>query len=172
MDFIPQVRETIEEFMRTLTLRRGLVREFIKQTNSVLEYDSNDYRKVSFLGEYNSIPIIVTVTLQPAFPNDAPLVTLQSMAHWSTKPLFRNLAKVPWSPRWTAEEMVKRIRYARCVRNNCPLLSQPLSALDQTLSCRSPLRLFKLVRRRGDIIQEEINMLIAKALLFFRQHAG
>jgi hypothetical protein len=112
IDYIPLAKDFVEESMKSLTVKRSVVREFIKQTGSVIEYDSVDFRKVAFLGEYDSTPIVVTVSLPATFPSDPPLVTLQSMAHFGTRPLFRNLAKVPWSPRWTAEEIVRRTRGA------------------------------------------------------------
>ncbi|KAF2905934.1 hypothetical protein ILUMI_00238 [Ignelater luminosus] len=115
LDYISQITTLLEERVEQISNNYKLKNEYISFIISVcgcniIEYDSTLFSKVVLLCEVNNFYTLVLIQIGNKFPQEKPKVTLRSIYHLQhDKPFVHNLDNYPYSPRWTPEEMVKRL---------------------------------------------------------------
>jgi len=117
IDYIPLAAELlqakVEHIIETYQKRRDYLGAFMSLFGSnLLEYDSVGFFKISCLMEWHNFFFVITVELGLNFPSEIPAFTLQSVYHQNSDGLpFSQVDKnYPYSPRWSAFEMVERAR--------------------------------------------------------------
>jgi len=132
LDYIPLLKAGIDEYIKNFQSRRILFEELAKVFGTPLEYDVVEFKKISFAVDINLLVVLLTcmlclaalpssshqtciVTLPPTFPLDSPQVNLSTLSVTSRtsipKQIARSITKYPYSPRWTMDEMAKRLKY-------------------------------------------------------------
>lgn len=93
--------------------RREYVAAFLRQySNNVVEYDAEDFRKISLLFSYEDFYFLVHIALGQLFPQEQPDLTFQSVYHTTKSGSLYQVvhSNYPYSPRWSGIEMAKRTR--------------------------------------------------------------
>uniref|UniRef100_A0AAY4AG27 BRISC and BRCA1-A complex member 2 n=1 Tax=Denticeps clupeoides TaxID=299321 RepID=A0AAY4AG27_9TELE len=78
----------------------------------VVEYDAEGFTKLTLLLMWKDFCFLVHVDLPLYFPRDQPMLTFQSIYHFtSSGQLYSQVQKsYPYSPRWDGNEMAKRAK--------------------------------------------------------------
>jgi len=112
LDFLPTVQDVIMEMIDVFLKRKQLTEQLILQIGSPMEYDSN-YKKISFYIDDKDTPYIIHITMSN-YPKDKPSISFQSLNipnHRQSSPyLLKIVSQIPWSPRWTVDELVKKLK--------------------------------------------------------------
>ncbi|XP_046579861.1 BRISC and BRCA1-A complex member 2-like [Haliotis rubra] len=78
---------------------------------SVLEYDMENFNKMSYLFEWNDFFFVIIIEMPLFFPKEQPVFTFQSIYHeHKGKPYTESYHDYPYSPRWSGTEMAERAR--------------------------------------------------------------
>lgn len=116
LDYVPDVykllQNKVEKTVQIYERRNELMAAFLSHFGrSVLEFDADGFFDISFLFEWNDFFFILYIELAPSFPQEAPVLTFQSIYHESKeKPYSEVHDKYPYSPRWSGPEMATRIK--------------------------------------------------------------
>ncbi|XP_062595452.1 BRISC and BRCA1-A complex member 2-like isoform X2 [Saccostrea cucullata] len=116
LDYVPNVykllHNKVEKTIQMFEKRKDLIAAFLSQFGrSVLEFDAEGFSEISLLFEWNDFFFILYVELPQSFPQEAPVLTFQSIYHESKdKPYIEIHDRYPYSPRWSGTEMVSRIK--------------------------------------------------------------
>eukprot|EP01126_Amoeba_proteus_P055421 TRINITY_DN6879_c0_g1_i6.p2 TRINITY_DN6879_c0_g1~~TRINITY_DN6879_c0_g1_i6.p2 ORF type:complete len:128 (+),score=22.20 TRINITY_DN6879_c0_g1_i6:1192-1575(+) len=110
MDYVPLVENFYNKKVGSIELRIQTINEFRKTCMfSILEFDTTSFKMVSFMMDAGGLQTVVVVQFDKDFPNNPPVLRLQSMTYNVSKPPTRTVDGYPWSPRWQPPEMVSRI---------------------------------------------------------------
>ncbi|XP_048737689.1 BRISC and BRCA1-A complex member 2-like [Ostrea edulis] len=116
LDYVPNVykllQNKVEKTVQMYDRKKDIIAAFLSQFGrSLLEFDAEGFREISFLFEWNDFFFILYVELSQSFPQEAPVLTFQSIYHESKdKPYTEIHDGYPYSPRWSSTEMVSRIK--------------------------------------------------------------
>jgi BRCA1-A complex subunit BRE len=112
LDYIPSIKDVLKEHFENIKTRKQVIKEFTAGFGGVLEYDSVAYRKLSLMVDFNMYPVIVIVQLPSSYPRECPQLIMQSFQHTGStgRPLQKVFNDYPYSPRWDAAELVKRLK--------------------------------------------------------------
>ena len=80
--------------------------------DSVLEFDDVEYMQIVLLMEDRGFSFIVHITNHHTFPDSKPTLTFQSVYHFQSvyTPFHKVYDNYPYSPRWSSEEFLHRLR--------------------------------------------------------------
>ena len=80
--------------------------------NSLLEFDDVQFLRIVLLMEDKGFFFLVHITNYQTFPERKPILTFQSVYHFQSiyTPFHKVYDHYPYSPRWSGEELVHRIR--------------------------------------------------------------
>ncbi|XP_067938402.1 BRISC and BRCA1-A complex member 2-like [Watersipora subatra] len=83
-----------------------------KFEGGILEIDTEEYLTASILINFRDFHFILQVTMPAYFPKEQPKLTFCSVYHTDDidKPFSKSSRAYPWSPRWSPEEMIKRLQ--------------------------------------------------------------
>ncbi|XP_013415401.1 BRISC and BRCA1-A complex member 2-like [Lingula anatina] len=116
IDYVPNVRELLKNKVDQIVQGHDRRKEYVAAClsafgRSIIEYDAESFFKISFLLEWNDFFFIVHIELPLYFPVDSPSLTVQSVYHESGgRPYSKVTREYPYSPRWSGNEMVERVR--------------------------------------------------------------
>jgi len=112
LEYIPHVKDLLKKQVANLQFKQQVVEELIKAMGgSPLEVDTRCYSSLAFLCDLSQYTIVVVVSIKSTFPQDPPQITFQSFTQFvRSRPFMRAWPDCPWSPRWSALEMAKRLR--------------------------------------------------------------
>jgi len=111
VEYTGLVKDTLKKQVLALQQRRQFITELINVMGPATEVDTKTYANVSIVCEVSGYPMVVIVRLGNKFPQDPPTVLFQSFIQMArNRPHVREWPDCPWSPRWTAQEMAKRIK--------------------------------------------------------------
>lgn len=105
-----KVKGVCGEFSRKVEFVLNLVDAF---EGAVVEYDSENYSKVTMLMDYLDFHFLAFVDVPESFPAEPPSISFRSIYHTdgeAGEPFMKHLRRCPWSPRWVVTEMVTRLR--------------------------------------------------------------
>eukprot|EP01095_Lingulamoeba_sp_RSL-Kostka_P001090 TRINITY_DN11530_c0_g1_i1.p1 TRINITY_DN11530_c0_g1~~TRINITY_DN11530_c0_g1_i1.p1 ORF type:complete len:351 (+),score=54.74 TRINITY_DN11530_c0_g1_i1:150-1202(+) len=109
-DYIPLVNESVSKLYQKFIKRKLLLEGIASIFGHPSEYDSINFRKITFLFDVDKYPFFAHIYLPINFPDDHPIISLQSLFHAKDgRPFTSQLARYPYSPRWGTEEMSGRI---------------------------------------------------------------
>jgi len=105
-----QLKKQVDTLSDGLDIRKDFVSALLLQfPGSVLEYDSKKFLKVVLLLEWNDFFFSLIVNLPKIFPLEPPSYTFKSVYHdQNSSPYTEEHDEIPWSPRWTSNEMARR----------------------------------------------------------------
>jgi len=111
LEYIPNIKEAIKKQLVTVQIKRQLIEELIKVVGRASEVDTRTYSCISFLIEVSQHPVIITLIIKNKFPQDPPQIIFQSFIQVvKNRPFSKEWSDCPWSPRWSPQEMAKRLR--------------------------------------------------------------
>eukprot|EP01147_Barroeca_monosierra_P009745 gene9745-1948_t len=113
LQFKQIIQNAIERYRDNLTRSRVYVAALISLfRGALLEYDDIEFKWCSFLLQREDFFVYVHVGLGRRFPDEQPIVTLQSIYHEDVRgdAVKRQYNTYPYSPRWDGMEMAKRLR--------------------------------------------------------------
>jgi BRCA1-A complex subunit BRE len=116
MDYVPLIHqlltEKVEAIIQSYTRRKEYVAALLSiMGRSVLEYDTEGFKKVAFLFEQQGFSFVAHLELTDDFPKEQPSVVLSSVYHCMDGfPCQSIVSDYPYSPRWSTEEMAERFR--------------------------------------------------------------
>jgi len=109
--YLVEVDKIVKRHYDELLYRKKLVNSLLETFGGVLEYDGYLYQKVSFLFDQNNFSFLAHISIPVDFPSKQPIISLQAVKEMkNNKPVVTTTDSWPYSPRWTQEEMAKRIR--------------------------------------------------------------
>jgi len=109
--YLRDLEKIVKKSFEDLLSRKRFIFSLIELFSCCLEYDSYLFQKVSFLFDYNNFAFIVHISISTDFPQKQPIIILQATAMKNGSKVIQQVYdNYPYSPRWTAEEMGKRIR--------------------------------------------------------------
>ncbi|KAL4238039.1 hypothetical protein ACF0H5_002750 [Mactra antiquata] len=116
-EYVPDVtrllKNKVDQICQGYEKRKEFVAAFLSMFGrSVLEYDAESFKKVSFLFEWNDFFFVIHIDLPALFPKDQPSLTFQSVYHeYKGQPYIEtHQDNYPYSPRWSGLEMAERIK--------------------------------------------------------------
>ncbi|XP_076053472.1 BRISC and BRCA1-A complex member 2-like isoform X2 [Oratosquilla oratoria] len=118
IDYLPQLIQMLEQKVKTVVLGFEMRKQFIAQVLcqfgcAILEYDAEKFSKMCLLFEWKEFHFLLLITLPVHFPQEPPCLSLRSVYHSTFGlPISKELQDMPYSPRWSPEEMVTRLRQA------------------------------------------------------------
>lgn len=116
IDYVPNVcqllKNKVDQVVNNYEKRKEYVAAFLSYFNSsLLEYDADQFTKISFLFEWNDFFFILSIELPQFFPKEQPTLTFQSIYHECRgKPYTETYNDYPYSPRWSGNEMAERTK--------------------------------------------------------------
>jgi len=112
LDFLPSVQDTIAEQTETFLKRKQLIEQLIIQIGSPMEYDTVTYKKISFYIDDSATPYLIHISIPGIYPKDKPTCAFQSLNILTNRsvPIQKTVSQIPWSPRWQADEFVKKLK--------------------------------------------------------------
>eukprot|EP00879_Flechtneria_rotunda_P028401 GHRR01030508.1.p1 GENE.GHRR01030508.1~~GHRR01030508.1.p1 ORF type:complete len:259 (+),score=143.73 GHRR01030508.1:54-779(+) len=141
LEYVPHVTEQLSrhlqetcpavllrfDFVNALSAAFGAPVEVNMQSRSGISSGTSSSASSSGRNQYSSSagfhvllegqPLLVHITMSPAFPGEAPSVVLQSIRRPGADSIV-TLQNIPWSPRWPADEMAARL--FNCVKQKAP----------------------------------------------------
>jgi len=112
LEYLVSVKEMIKKLVVNFQVKRQVVEELIKAMGSPTEVDTKTYSSLAFLYDVSQYSIIVTVGIRNKFPQEPPQIVFQSFTQFvRNRPFIKEWPNCPWSPRWTPQDMAKRLRY-------------------------------------------------------------
>lgn len=116
MEYVPvlqqQLQEQVQEAKQAVELRKAFISALLPCFGRPLEADLVNFRHVSVFLTSGTLMFLVHFYLPITFPKQQPSLVLQSTQHFDTqgRPIAsRPYGDFPWSPRWEAGEMARRI---------------------------------------------------------------
>ncbi|XP_039253809.2 BRISC and BRCA1-A complex member 2-like [Styela clava] len=117
LEYIQSVHKNLQELVALLKNGHSKRREYVASllcqfSSNILEYDAEDFRKISLMFSHEDFYFLVHVTLSRLFPQEQPKLIFQSAYHVTKRGELYQVthSNYPYSPRWTGSEMVKRAR--------------------------------------------------------------
>ncbi|KAI6655101.1 hypothetical protein LOD99_2390 [Oopsacas minuta] len=117
IDYLPRARERLVQVVgfvsNSFHKRKEFTNSILKSmSNSVLEFDDVQFMRMVLLMEDRGFCFLVHVTNSHKFPETKPTLTFQSVYHFLSMctPFHKIYDNYPYSPRWSGEELVHRIR--------------------------------------------------------------
>lgn len=117
LDYVPSVcdmlKNKVEQVVHVYEKRRDYVQTFLSVFGrSVVEYDSEAFTHINFLFEWHDFFFNLAIDLSTQFPSHAPTLIFQSVYHEEDggRPYTKVVKDYPYSPRWSASEMMDRLR--------------------------------------------------------------
>jgi len=114
IDYMPQVKDILDTYISNLKTRRKFILQLINLVGQPLEYDPVLFYRATFLVvNPEGVSDSVFVTLHDLFPERAPSLTILShnfIKGNPPRPVTITKDNVPFSPRWSAEEMARRMQ--------------------------------------------------------------
>lgn len=116
MDYVPAIHkllaEKVEAIVQSYISRKECVAAFLSVYGcSVLEYDTEGFKRLAFLFEHQGFTFITILELSDEFPQEQPILTLLSIYHrLQGKPCQSVVNDYPYSPRWDSNQMAERLR--------------------------------------------------------------
>lgn len=108
------IKQQVEARADAFVARRQYIASFLSHFGSaLLEYDIQDFQKISFLMEVDGFYAVVLINFQQQpFPAFKPKITLESIYNSSKNgaPVSMAYDDYPYSPRWAMDEMAERAR--------------------------------------------------------------
>lgn len=114
MDYVPAVNKLLQDKVDYL------IQSFVKRKEyfasllsvlgqAVLEYDTESYKKIAFLLEFQGFSFIAHIKLSDYFPKDIPLVSISSIYHkLDEQPLQVNLNTSPYNNQLEPDENIRK----------------------------------------------------------------
>lgn len=116
MDYVPEIRKFIEKKVNTVVENLNKKSLFIscvllRQLEAVIEYDTVEFNFVSLLLDDKEFKYLVMIQLPTGFPEDRPLITLQSIYHQTPQQAMysETLEDFPYRSKWQQDKMVDSI---------------------------------------------------------------
>jgi hypothetical protein len=112
MTYIPDVKALLKPHFDSWFLRKKLVKALVDVFGRPLEFDAYSFQKVAFVFDDQTLPMLLFFSVPSTFPTKQPVVTLQSTLGLSKldRPLQKVYDAYPYSPRWTMDELSRRIK--------------------------------------------------------------
>lgn len=105
----------INESLNNIKLKQQARHEFVNTAISLLVqnviiYDCFKFNYVHLQFEIDNFYCFVLLSLPNKFPMDPPQITFKATSHkFDNKPRSKILESFPYSPRWSAEELLTRL---------------------------------------------------------------
>jgi len=111
VDYLDQIRTSMKMFLNNVKAKKRFIQTCISVFGCPLEYDSFYFSRIAFF--FQEIEAVAHFALHDNFPEKQPAIVLQSvmcLKGTPLKPIQAVFDSYPYSPRWPAEELTKRIR--------------------------------------------------------------
>lgn len=119
IDYVPAVHKMLENKVESITQSYVQRKEYVAAMlsifgASVLEYNTENFKSIAFLFEYQGFSFITQVKMTDQYPSAPPTVTMCSIYHrmrtTPATPCQSEIQNYPYSPRWTVDEKLERLR--------------------------------------------------------------
>lgn len=119
IDYVPVVHKMLEERVESITQSYVQRKEYVAAMlsifgASVLEYNTENFKNIAFLFEYQGFSFITQVKMTDLYPTTAPNVIMCSIYHRTRNtpaiPCQCEIQNYPYSPRWSVDEKIERLR--------------------------------------------------------------
>jgi len=128
LEYLLSIKEMIKKLVANFQVKRQVVEELIKAVGSPMEVDTKTYSSLAFLCDVSQCSVIVTVGIRNKFPQEPPQIIFQSFTQFvRNRPYSKEWPECPWSPRWSPQEMAKRLR--AFIMEGLPIFKKQCSAL-------------------------------------------
>jgi BRCA1-A complex subunit BRE len=124
MDYVPAVhsilKEKVDLIVESYVKRKEYFAALLNHLGqSILEYDTESFKKISFLFEHQGFCFIAHLSLSEMFPSEAPVLSFYSVYHkFGGRPFEFIIDSIPNSVSWDTEE--KTMRLKNCIFNAIP----------------------------------------------------
>ncbi|XP_069624443.1 BRISC and BRCA1-A complex member 2 isoform X2 [Ranitomeya imitator] len=117
IDYVPQICQLltnkVQYVIQGYHKRREYIAAFLSHFGTgVVEYDAEGFTKLTLLLTWKDFCFLVHIDLPLFFPRDQPMLTFQSVYHFTNSGQLYSQAQknYPYSPRWDGNEMAKRAK--------------------------------------------------------------
>jgi BRCA1-A complex subunit BRE len=117
VDYVLSVKIHLQKLVENIVNSHKMKEEFFAAFlalfgSSVVEYNTSDFSRMSFLFVWNDFMFLVVLSLTVRFPLDPPVISFQSIYHTKldNSRYFAAFTDYPYSPRWSGAEMARRTR--------------------------------------------------------------
>ncbi|XP_073412433.1 BRISC and BRCA1-A complex member 2 isoform X3 [Dendrobates tinctorius] len=117
IDYVPQICQLltnkVQYVIQGYHKRREYIAAFLSHFGTgVVEYDAEGFTKLTLLLTWKDFCFLVHIDLPLYFPRDQPMLTFQSVYHFTNSGQLYSQAQknYPYSPRWDGNEMAKRAK--------------------------------------------------------------